>query len=123
MFGSNLSRITRHVNKIREMKVGLENVKVVQVCSHSHRKEATGIQKFVKDYLPALKFHNTEIAFTNVNKKETDPTLELHFEDGVVQKLDCSNISKDQVLEDLLKADKNFKAKEKVEFFGKEISI
>jgi len=71
-------------------------------------------RKFVKDYLPALKFHNTEIAFTNVNKKETDPTLELHFEDGVVQKLDCSNISKDQVLEDLLKADKNFKAKEKV---------
>eukprot|EP00471_Norrisiella_sphaerica_P000026 CAMPEP_0184479776 /NCGR_PEP_ID=MMETSP0113_2-20130426/1370_1 /TAXON_ID=91329 /ORGANISM="Norrisiella sphaerica, Strain BC52" /LENGTH=105 /DNA_ID=CAMNT_0026857927 /DNA_START=81 /DNA_END=398 /DNA_ORIENTATION=+ len=105
------------------MKVSLQNVKKVQIFSHSHKKESTGVRKFVKEFLPALKYHNSDVIFENKNEQNTSPLIELSFEDDVVQKLDCSGIRKEKILEDLLKADENFKAKEKVEFFGKEIKI
>ena len=123
MFGSNLTRLTKHVNRIREQKLLLENLKGLKIFSHSHKKESTGIRKFVKEFVPAIKYHNQNMGVINVNEHNTSPELELEWTDGTTEKISCAELDREKILEKVLIADAKFGGKQKVMFFGKEVTI
>jgi hypothetical protein len=59
----------------------------------------------------------------NVNEKNTDPEVELEWADGSTETIQCAEADRESILEQVLVADAKFGGKQKVNFFGKEVTI